>query len=202
MTRWRAPLAAAFALAATYGLHDTVQAQIFRCEADNGVPLFQNTPTGRNCKALDLSPLTSIPAPKLPAQATQRQGGQAGQGGANAPSGGQSGAQSGAGGGSVSASAAATGQGGGATAGVPRIEPAAQRARDSDRRRIIEDELKREESKLGELKRDFNGGEPERRGDERNYQKYLDRVEQMKADIARSEGNVASLRRELGALRD
>ena len=198
MTRWRAPLAAAFALAATFGMHATVQAQIFRCEADNGVPLFQNTPTGRNCKALDLSPLTSIPAPKLPAQAAPRNGTSAG---GNA-SGGASGSQGNAAG-SASAAAAASGQGGSAaTGGIPRIEAATQRARDSDRRRIIEDELKREESKLGELKRDFNGGEPERRGDERNYQKYLDRVEQMKADIARSEGNVASLRRELGALRD
>lgn len=196
MTRWRAPLAAAFALAATFGMHDPVQAQIFRCEAENGVPLFQNTPTGRNCKALDLSPLTSIPAPKLPAQAAPRNGG---SGNAGPASGGASGTPSG----SVSAGPGATGQGGNAaTAGVPRIEPATQRARDSDRRRIIEDELKREESKLGELKRDFNAGEPERRGDERNYQKYLDRVEQMKTDIARSEGNVASLRRELGALRD
>ena len=45
-------------------------------------------------------------------------------------------------------------------------------------------------------------GQPERQGDERNYQKYLDRVEQMRGDIARTEANIASVKRELTQLRD
>ncbi|HPU54078.1 MAG TPA: DUF4124 domain-containing protein, partial [Burkholderiaceae bacterium] len=48
---------------------------------------------------------------------------------------------------------------------------------------------------------EYNNGEPERRGDERNYQKYLDRVQRLKEDIARTEGNLATIRRELSALK-
>ncbi len=78
----------------------------------------------------------------------------------------------------------------------------AQRARDTDRRRILQEELSSEEKKLAELRKEFNSGEPERKGDEKNYQKYLDRSEKLKADVARSESNVESLRRELANLKD
>jgi hypothetical protein len=81
-----------------------------------------------------------------------------------------------------------------------RVEPADQRARDSDARRILETELKREEEALEALKREYNNGEPERRGDERNYQKYLDRVAELRAALQRKEGDVAAIRRELGKL--
>jgi len=78
-----------------------------------------------------------------------------------------------------------------------RVDPAEQRARDSDARRILEGELKREEDRLAALKTEYNNGEPERQGNERNYQKYLDRVAEMKAAIARKEGDIAALKREL-----
>ena len=81
-----------------------------------------------------------------------------------------------------------------------RIDPAEQRARDTDKRRILSDELRIEEERLVELRRQFNNGEPERRGDERNYQRYLDRVSELRAAILRKEGDVAALRRELGKL--
>ena len=81
-----------------------------------------------------------------------------------------------------------------------KVDPAAQRQRDSDARRILDIELRREEDKLVALRRDFNNGEPERRGDERNYQRYLDRVADMKAGILRSESDIAALKRELGKL--
>lgn len=73
-----------------------------------------------------------------------------------------------------------------------------QKARDSDAKRILEAELKKEEDALAALRKEFNEGQPERRGDERNYQKYLDRVEEMKAALTRKEADVAALRRELG----
>jgi hypothetical protein len=167
------------ALAATPLL---ASAQIYRCESANGVPLYQNAP-GPGCKSLDLPNLTTIPAPKLPAQpASPRQGGATPQGNGGAAQGG-SGTS-------------------GTAAGFPRVDPSAQRTRDLDRRRILEDELKKEEARLGELRAEFNGGEPDRRGDERNFQKYLDRVQRLKEDIARSESSVSSLRREMAALRD
>jgi len=81
-----------------------------------------------------------------------------------------------------------------------RITPETQRERDSDARRILGEELRREEGRLAELKREYNNGEPERRGDERNYQRYLDRVAELKAAIARKEADVAALKRELAKL--
>ena len=64
-------------------------------------------------------------------------------------------------------------------------------------RRILEAELKKEEEQLAALQKEYNNGEPERLGDERNYQKYLDRVAALKAALARKESDVAALRREL-----
>jgi hypothetical protein len=84
--------------------------------------------------------------------------------------------------------------------GESRVEPSAQKARDSDARRILESELKREEEALDGLKRDFNNGEPERRGDERNYAKYQERVAEMRAAISRKEADIAALKRELAKL--
>ena len=75
-----------------------------------------------------------------------------------------------------------------------------QRARDADRRRILEAELRKEEEALAALQKEFNNGEPERRGDERNYQKYMDRVSAMRDAVTRKEADVAALRRELAAL--
>lgn len=86
--------------------------------------------------------------------------------------------------------------------GFPRVEAASQKARDSDRRRILDDELRKEEMTLAGLRKEYNNGEPERRGDERNYQKYLDRVQKLKEDVERSEANVASLKRELSLIRE
>ncbi len=81
-----------------------------------------------------------------------------------------------------------------------RVDPTAQRQRDSDARKILEAELAREEARLVEMKREFNNGEPERRGDERNYAKYQDRVAEMKAAITRKEADIAAIRRELTKL--
>jgi hypothetical protein len=86
-------------------------------------------------------------------------------------------------------------------ASYPRVDRDTQRARDSDRRRILEDELKAEEERLGRLRAEFNNGEPERRGDERNYALYQDRVQRLRDDIARVENNVGALRREIALLR-
>jgi len=86
-------------------------------------------------------------------------------------------------------------------AGFPRVDSATQRARDDDRRAILEDELRAEERKLVDLKRDFNNGEPERQGNEKNYAKYQERVAQMRDDIGRSEKNIEALKRELANIR-
>jgi hypothetical protein len=98
--------------------------------------------------------------------------------------------------------------GSGGSAGSPasgdtRVEGTKQRERDSDRRRILNDELAQAEAKLADLRKDFNNGEPEKRGSEaRNYQSYLDRITQMRSDISRSEADITALRREITNLRD
>jgi hypothetical protein len=81
-----------------------------------------------------------------------------------------------------------------------RVDQTAQRQRDAEARRILEAELKREEDKLAALKREYNNGEPERLGSERNYQNYIDRVAGLKASITRSESDIAALKREIAKL--
>jgi hypothetical protein len=80
-----------------------------------------------------------------------------------------------------------------------RITSDDQRAKDSDARLILEAELRKAEARQLELAKEYNNGEPEKLGPEaRNYQKYLDRVAELKAAIARNESDIAGLRRELG----
>lgn len=83
----------------------------------------------------------------------------------------------------------------------PRVDNTQQRARDDDRRAILTDELRSEERRLAELRREFNGGEPERQGNERNYAKYQARVAEMRDNIFRGEKNIEALKRELANIR-
>lgn len=81
----------------------------------------------------------------------------------------------------------------------PRVDSPDQRAKDSDARLILEAELKKAEARQIELVKEYNNGEPEKLGPEtRNHQKYLDRVAELKAAIARNESDIAGIRRELG----
>lgn len=85
--------------------------------------------------------------------------------------------------------------------GGQRIDNAEQKARDADARLILEAELKKAEARQAELLKEYNNGEPEKLGPEtRNYQKYLDRVADLKAAIARNEADIAGIRRELSRL--
>lgn len=80
-----------------------------------------------------------------------------------------------------------------------RVDASDQRAKDSDARLILESELKKAEARQLELQREYNNGEPEKLGPEtRNNQKYLDRIAELKANMARNESDIAGIRRELG----
>jgi hypothetical protein len=80
-----------------------------------------------------------------------------------------------------------------------RVDSGDQKSRDSDARQILESELKKVESRHAELLKEYNNGEPERQGSEtRISQKYLDRVADLKASLARNESDIAGIRRELG----
>lgn len=86
-------------------------------------------------------------------------------------------------------------------ASAPRVDAADQKARDSDARAILEAELKKAEARQAELVKEFNSGEPDKQGAEgRNYQKYLDRVEELKSSIARNGNDIAGIQRELARM--
>lgn len=91
---------------------------------------------------------------------------------------------------------------GSAASGGPRPDSGPeQRARDSDSRGILESELKKAEAKLAEQLKEYNNGEPEKQGIEgRNYQRYLDRVAELKEGIARTQSDIAGLKREISRL--
>jgi len=85
--------------------------------------------------------------------------------------------------------------------GSPRVEGADQRARDGEARSVLQNELRKAEARQAELLKEYNNGEPEKQGSEsKNYQKYLDRVAEMKAELARNESDIAGLQREIGRL--
>lgn len=88
-----------------------------------------------------------------------------------------------------------------ASADFPKVDGGTQKARDNDRKQILQDEMRAEEQKLANLQKEFNNGEPERRGDERNYSKYQERVASMKDELSRTERNIEALKRELGNLK-
>ncbi len=82
---------------------------------------------------------------------------------------------------------------------VQRIDSEQQRARDSEARSILEAELKKAEGRLAELQKEWNNGEPEKNGaEQRNHQKYIDRVAELKTSLSRTENDIAGLKRELG----
>ena len=132
----------------------------------------------RGCRQIEGAPLTVVrprPASAPPSES-----------GAQAPP-----APSGAAGSQSAAPAAAA---------ANRVDPAVQRRRDAEARRILEGELRVGEQQLADMRREFNNGEIPRQGDERNFARYQARVAEMRAAIDRKEADVAAIRRELAKL--
>lgn len=155
---------AAFAVAGATPCAALAQSSdIFMCVDDQGNKSFQNVGSGKGCKRMDVGPVLSLPASRMPRAADDR----------------------------ASASPAA----------FPKIDRDTQRSRDTDRRRILDDELRAEEERLARLRTEYNNGEPERRADERNFALYQERVQRLREDMARVETNVGALRREIALLR-
>jgi len=156
------------------GLHIAARAQaVYKCVDASGVTLYTDIQRS-NCKVLDV-PSGGATAPIAgPARRAIAPARVAGAAGAIAPA---------------------------APADFPKVNTFQQRARDDDRREILNDELRSEAGKLAELRREFNGGEPERLGNERNYAKYQERVAQLKDSIGRTEKNVDALKREIGNIK-
>ncbi len=87
-----------------------------------------------------------------------------------------------------------------AAGGFPSVSGDQQKARDGERRRILQTELENENASLEAARKALSEGEAVRLGDERNYQKYLDRIQGLKDNVALHERNVDALRKELSKL--
>ena len=179
-----ASLASVFALLCLTGLTSgSVLAQVYRCNSTNGVEYINNAKDAqvRGCKTMQGGNVTII------------------QGTSNA---GKSGSQV------ASASSGSSGSPGSSSSANPPASPVSrtdaspsQKARDSDSRLILESELKKAEAKLADQQKEYNNGEPEKQGIEsRNYQRYLDRVAEMKSGITRYQSDISSLKREISRL--
>lgn len=85
-------------------------------------------------------------------------------------------------------------------AGFPKVDTGTQKARDSDRRRILDEELANEQRALEAARRDLAAQESVR-SDERNYQKALERLQPYKDKMQIHERNIEALRKEIANLR-
>lgn len=149
------------------------ESEIFLCDDGHGSKEYKNTGATKGCKKIDLPGITTIPGlPRKPAVV-----------------------------GTLARAASSATQAPGAPNDFPRVDSTVQKARDNDRRQILQDEMRTEEQKLSDLRKEFNNGEPERRGDERNYAKYQERVATLKDELGRTEKNIDALKRELGNLK-
>ncbi|MBK9217520.1 MAG: DUF4124 domain-containing protein [Uliginosibacterium sp.] len=97
-------------------------------------------------------------------------------------------------------------KGGGASANptpstFPKVDDSMQRSRDGDRRKILEQELSNEEKLLEAARKTLAEQEAQRLGDEKNYQKYLDRVQQYKDSVQLHERNIEAIRKEIANLK-
>jgi hypothetical protein len=83
----------------------------------------------------------------------------------------------------------------------PKVEENVQKERDNDRRRILESELEVERRDLEQAKKDLAAQENIRNGNERNYQRVLDRLEPFRDKAALHERNIDAIEKELAKLR-
>lgn len=79
----------------------------------------------------------------------------------------------------------------------PRVDGETQKKRDNVRYRLLYEELENEQKQLVEAKLALKEGEATRLGGERNFQKYVDRVQKLKDTVTLHEKNVEALQKEL-----
>ena len=86
-------------------------------------------------------------------------------------------------------------------AGFPKVDGDTQKARDNDRRKILDQELAAEQKSLEQAKKELAEQEAIRTGDERNYQRVLDRLQPYKDRVALHERNIEALQKEIRNLK-
>jgi len=83
----------------------------------------------------------------------------------------------------------------------PKVDGDTQRKRDAERLKILEEELATEEQQLAEAKKELAEQEAVRTGGERNYQRFIERVQPFRDAVANHERNIEAIRRELSGLK-
>ncbi len=141
--------------------------EMFVCTGTDGVRTYQNSDGGDGCVPLNLNPITVVPAPRSASKS-----------------------------GGISEPASGGGSGRRATAAYDNRSAADFNAKD-DRMKILQEELRIEESKLKSLQDEYKNGQPDRLGNEKNYQKYLDRVSRLEQEIMVTNDNIEILKTEL-----
>ena len=82
------------------------------------------------------------------------------------------------------------------------MDNADQKARDSDARAILDSELRKAQSRVEELKKEYNEGSPQKTALElRNPQGWIERTAELKTSITRAEADVDGIKRELARLK-
>ena len=97
--------------------------------------------------------------------------------------------------------AASSGTGSSTPSSFPRVSAGDQRVRDDGRRQVLESELRTEEEALAQAERNLLEQESIRLGNERNYQKVLDRLQPFKDKLELHKRNIEALRREISGLK-
>ncbi len=133
---------------------------IYRCTDANGGTLISNSRVDKSCKAVPVTPDSSLPAPRA------------------RPSG-----------------AAANPS----PAGFPRVQEDAQKARDTDRKRILEQELAGEQRSLDQAQREL-ADQDSLRGRDASAS-ALDRLQPYRDRVAQHERNIIAIQKELSGLR-
>ena len=83
----------------------------------------------------------------------------------------------------------------------PRVSDQTQKERDKARRQVLEKELEDEQLALEEAREKLAEQQSVRYGDEKNYQRVLDRLQSYKDTVERRERNIEALTQELSELR-
>lgn len=83
----------------------------------------------------------------------------------------------------------------------PRVDSDVQKQRDNDRRKILEQELATEQTNLEQAKKELADQEAVRSGNEKNYQRVLDRLQPYKDKVALHERNIDALKKEIANLK-
>lgn len=83
----------------------------------------------------------------------------------------------------------------------PKVAPETQKSRDSLRRRTLEQELAAEQKNLESAQKQLAEQESVRNGNERNYERVLERLQPFKDRVADHQRNIEALNKEIANLK-